>query len=210
MSGRDRRGPHPRRRAAAGRRRRCRWGRSVGPLVASKPRQLGLGQPATCRPTPYTALQLGRGHPRRRAAAIRARPWPLGVPGGEQGLQREGCVAQPAVAVVPVPHAADPLGQRGRRCGDDAAGRCVRQRLQGDREPLDRSGMGHAAWAASGPLRCRTRRCRPGRVRGSPSGAGQMAGRPRSGRRAPGQPARDREVADRAQVLAPQGARVVR
>ena len=54
-----------------------------------------------------------------------------------QRVQRERRVAQPAVAVVPVAHAADRLGQRGGRRGDDAAGRRVRQRLERDQAALD-------------------------------------------------------------------------
>src|ERR1700683_4766110 len=41
-------------------------------------------------------------HPRRRL---------LGVPGDQQGLQGEGRVAEPGVAVVPVPVAPDGLGE---------------------------------------------------------------------------------------------------
>ena len=64
--------------------------------------------------------------PRRRLA---------GVAGAQQRLQGDRGVAQPAVPVVPVPHPADVLGQRGRRGRDDAAGRSVGERLQRDQRP---------------------------------------------------------------------------
>ena len=46
----------------------------------------------------------------------------LSVPGQKQGIQREGRVAQPAVTVVAVAHAARVFGQRGCRGRDDATG----------------------------------------------------------------------------------------
>ncbi len=56
----------------------------------------------------------------------------LGVAGRDQGEQRHRRVAQPAIAIVPVAAAAELLGQRGGRRGDDPAGRRIGQRLQGD------------------------------------------------------------------------------
>ena len=47
-----------------------------------------------------------------------------------QRAQGEGAIAQPAVTVVPVPGAAEGLGERGRGRRDDAAARLVRQPLQ--------------------------------------------------------------------------------
>ena len=61
----------------------------------------------------------------------------VGVAGVEQREQRERGVAQPAVAVVPVAHAAELLGQRGRRRGDDPAGRRVGERLERDQRADD-------------------------------------------------------------------------
>ena len=55
-----------------------------------------------------------------------------GVTGVHQRQQREGGVAQPAEAVVPVPGAAELFRQRRRRCRNDAAGRGIGQRLQRD------------------------------------------------------------------------------
>ena len=47
-----------------------------------------------------------------------------------QRLERQAGVADPGVAVVPVALAADRLGQRGGRRGDDRAGRAVREALE--------------------------------------------------------------------------------
>jgi hypothetical protein len=54
-----------------------------------------------------------------------------------QGQQREGRVPQPAVAIIPVPHAAYTLRKRGRGSGDDPARRRVGQSLQGDEGSFD-------------------------------------------------------------------------
>ena len=50
---------------------------------------------------------------------------------------RERRVAEPAVAVVPVARPADVLGQAGRGCRDDGAGREVREQLERDRRAVD-------------------------------------------------------------------------
>ena len=55
-----------------------------------------------------------------------------------QRLQREGRVADPGVAVVPVALAARRLGQRGGERGDRRAGRHVREALDRERRALDR------------------------------------------------------------------------
>ena len=55
-----------------------------------------------------------------------------------QRLQREGRVAHPRVAVVPVALAARRLGERGREGGDRRAGRHVGQALDRERRALDR------------------------------------------------------------------------
>ncbi len=92
-------------------------------------------------------------------------------------LDREARVADPGVAVVPVALAADGLGQRGRGCGDDRAGRAVGEALEHARaEPDELPG--------AGPRRCRARPPRSARPRRCPrSGRGP---RPRaSARRAP-------------------------
>ena len=55
-----------------------------------------------------------------------------------QRLEREGAVADPGVAVVPVPLAAGGLGQRSRQGGHGRAGRHVREPLDRQRGALDR------------------------------------------------------------------------
>ena len=69
-----------------------------------------------------------------------------------QGHQREGGVPQPAIAVIPVPHATEALGKRCRGRGDDAAGRRVGQSLQRDQRPFDRLGPGTDLRTAIAPL----------------------------------------------------------
>ena len=84
-------------------------------------------------------------------------------------------VAQPAVAVVPVAHAAELLGQRRRGRGHDAAGGRVGERLERDERPLHlrrqpsswtagRAGADHSL-----PPR---RRCRRAASTGSSGGGG--------------------------------------
>ena len=107
-----------------------------GPLVPGQPPQLALRDVAL------------PGHPVEDLQPVRAagdrpqQPLPPGgglldVPGLHQRLQGERRVAQPAVPVVPVARAAQLLRQRGRRGRDDAAGRRVGQRLEGEQRPQD-------------------------------------------------------------------------
>ena len=55
------------------------------------------------------------------------------IPNGEQGIQDQRRVAQPGVAVVPVPRATHLFRQRGGRRRDDCASRLVSQQLQDQR-----------------------------------------------------------------------------
>ena len=61
----------------------------------------------------------------------------LGEAEPEQCVEREGGVADPGVAVVPVPPAADLLGQARRRRGDHRARRLVGEQLQHERGAVD-------------------------------------------------------------------------
>src|SRR5205807_1073530 len=72
----------------------------------------------------------------------------------EQGFERQGCVAHPAIPVVPVPRAAESLRQRGGGRGDDPARRRERERLEGE-ERADHRLAPRAAVvrAARGPTR---------------------------------------------------------
>lgn len=56
----------------------------------------------------------------------------VGVSGSKQRLEGERGVAEPAIAVVPVPHTPDLLGQGGRGRGDHSAGVLRSHRLQCD------------------------------------------------------------------------------
>ena len=57
----------------------------------------------------------------------------LGEPEPEERIDGERCVADPGEAVVPVALAAELLGEARGRCGDERAGRLVRQELQRQR-----------------------------------------------------------------------------
>ena len=101
------------------------------PLVAGQPGQLELGQP------PLAGRAVHDLEVVRVAGDGSQQPAPPGlrlvlVAALEQGVEGEGRVAEPAVAVVPVADAAELLRQRRRRRGDDAAGRLVGQCLQDD------------------------------------------------------------------------------
>ena len=104
----------------------------------------------------------------------------LAVAGAAAGPEGEGGVAQPAVAVVPVADAAELLGQRGGRGGDDAAGRGVGQRLEGDQR------ADHRVRASRPGSRCTARPTRRHQASVSPracdgvdaGGAGLVRGMP--------------------------------
>ena len=61
----------------------------------------------------------------------------VGEPQPQQGVEAEGGVADPHVAVVPVALAADLLGQAGGRRRDDRPARLVGQQLEGQRRAVD-------------------------------------------------------------------------
>ena len=96
-------------------------------------------------------------HMRRRAGRRAQQPIVpaqgfLGVAAVHQRQQREGGIAQPAEAVIPVARAAEFFRQRGRRCGDDAAGRQIGQRLQRDQRPHHEIAAIALIGAAAAPL----------------------------------------------------------
>ena len=76
----------------------------------------------------------------------------VGEARGQQRLEGERGVAQPAVAVVPVALAAEVLGQRGGRRGDDAAGLLVGQQPQGEQRAADDVGVRHRQAGAGQPV----------------------------------------------------------
>ncbi len=73
------------------------------------------------------------------------------VAAAEQRLQRQGGVAQPAEAVVPVAHAAEVLREARRRRRDDAAGDAVAEDAQDEQRAGDGVGVGPRVVAARRP-----------------------------------------------------------
>ena len=106
-------------------------------------------------------------------------------------LEREGRVAHPRVAVVPVPLAARRLRQRRREGGHRRAGRHVGQALDREGRALDRrlaaGGRGCARPPASGASTARSRRSA---ARPRPRPPGRPRPRPTTARRTPAPPPR--------------------
>ncbi len=106
-----------------------------GALVAGQPRHLPFDQlPLAGQAVHDLNLARAPGH-----AALQPRPPRLrflDIARRHQCHQRQGRIAQPAIAVVPVAFAAELLRQRRRGRGDDPAGLRVGQRLQGQQGAL--------------------------------------------------------------------------
>ena len=116
-----------------------------------------------------------------------------------QRLQREGRVAHPRVAVVPVALAAGRLGQRGRERGDGRAGRHVGQALDRQRRALDRVApavVGDACRAQPVAARSASSRRSAAPPRRRSGGRGELLG-PRAARRTPCRPPRARAARGR-------------
>src|SRR6266516_3658830 len=69
-----------------------------------------------------------------------------------QRVEREARIAQPAIAVIPVPLAADPFRQRGGRRRHDRAGRRIGQQLQRQRAAPDHVPVRSIVAAIGDPL----------------------------------------------------------
>ncbi len=158
-------------------------------FVPGEPGQLELREPPLSRDAVHD-LQILRRAGDRAEEPVAPVAGLLHVSSAYQSEEREGRVAQPAVAVVPVPDAADPLGQRRRRSGDDSSGRRVRERLQREQRAMDGVVPATLVRAACSPfLPEGERRSRappparsaraPARWRGT-SGGRTARGRPRS------------------------------
>ena len=106
------------------------------PLVARQPVELALVQAALPR-EPVHDLDVGGVAGDGAQEPLAPRLGLLARAGLQHREERQRGVAQPAEAVVPVALAADPLGQRRGRRGDDPAGRRVRHRLQHDQRLVD-------------------------------------------------------------------------
>ncbi len=108
-----------------------------GAFVAGQPVGLPFQQPALAADPVHDAHVLGIA----RGGAVQ----PVGpgarllqMAGVDEGQERQGRVADPAVAVVPVARAAELLGERGGGRGDQSPGRGVGQGLQRQQRALDR------------------------------------------------------------------------
>ncbi len=120
-------------------------------LVSRQPWHLPFGQPPLAG-KPVHDLHLLRAA-RHRAQQPVAPGLRLVVEAGvHQREQREGGVAQPAEAVVPVADAAQLLGQRRGRRRHDPAGRPVGERLERDQRAHDRVGAVSGGPAFPGPF----------------------------------------------------------
>ncbi len=105
-------------------------------LVAGEPVELDLGETALTADSVHDLEVAGRaGHGSTQPVVPRDRL--LGVAGHEEGLQGEGRIAQPRVAVVPVAHAADPFGQRRRGGGGHRTRGGIGERLERDERAHD-------------------------------------------------------------------------
>ena len=105
-------------------------------LVAREPLELVLVEAALARDAVHDLQVLGiagdgSDHPVAPPGGL------LDVAGGHQRVEAERRIPDPAEPVVPVPDAAEELGQRRGGGGHDAAGGLVGQRLQRDQRPLD-------------------------------------------------------------------------
>ena len=87
------------------------------------------------------------------------------IAGVGQGEQGEGGVAQPAIAVVPVAHAADGFRQRSGDGGDDAAGGAKGQGLEGDEGALHGVAVLALVLQARGSSAAKSFRCLRGPAR---------------------------------------------
>ena len=133
--------------------RRCRVAHAHrrGALVAGQPAHLVLVEAAHAGHAVQN-LQILRRARHRAQQPFAPTGRLLDVAGEQQGIQREGRIAQPAVAVVPIAHPARLFRQRGRGSRDDASGRFVRERLQRDEGSDHRPAPAALDRAALGPV----------------------------------------------------------
>ncbi len=102
-----------------------------GFFVARQPVRGPFRQPPLAAEAVHDLQLVGTaGHRAQQPLAPRLRLFV--ITGMHRAQQRERRIAQPAVSVIPVALAADPLGQRRCRRGDDAAGRLIGERLERD------------------------------------------------------------------------------
>ena len=123
----------------------------LGAFISRQPFELQLRQPALARQAIHD-VDL-----RRIAGYCPQEPLAPGqclvaMAAHHEAVQREGGVTDPAIAIVPIPNAADLLGKRGSRRRHHAAGRCVRQRLQRQERPQHLLAVRSLVGAAARPL----------------------------------------------------------
>ena len=135
--------PRPRAGRRSGRRRRAGsagWRRCRPAPAGSRRTRAACRSPPRGRARARRRCRAGAGAPDARRCARRSRRPSAGAPRPRSSEPRSTSdarghrrVAQPAVAVVPVAHAAELLGQRGRRGGEDRARRPVAEAAQRQR-----------------------------------------------------------------------------
>ena len=118
-------------------------------FVAGQPAQLELGKTARASDVVHD-LNFACRPCARSQEPVTKRAGLLDVAPDHERIDGEARVAQPTVAVVPVAHAAQCLGERGRERGDHAAGRLVSEALEGEKRAhegiLERALVGAAAY----------------------------------------------------------------
>ena len=140
-------------------------------LVSGQPRDDQLRQPPLST-HPVHDLDLARTAGDRPNKPIAPCLRLLVVAEIHEGQQRERGIAQPAITIIPVPHAAETLGKRRCGCGDDPPGRGVGQGLQRDERAFDRFRPRPDIGTAIAPLRARTLPCASSASKGSIAGGG--------------------------------------
>src|SRR5688572_17507667 len=106
------------------------------PLIAGEPWQLELGQPPLARKAVHDLER------RRRSSYCVHQPLAPGtrffcVAARHQGVEGEGGVAKPTVAIVPIAHPPNEFWKRGGCRSDDPTSGCIRQSLEGDERADD-------------------------------------------------------------------------
>ena len=141
--------------------RRCRC--APGASRGSPPGDRRTSSVSSWRPSmPYMICSAPSGPISRQRASsqLMKRVGLLGEADAHEAVQREGRVAQPGVAVVPVARAADVLGQAAGRRRDDGAGRLVGEQLEHQRRARDDLAPAPAVGAAAHPAAPVARSCR--------------------------------------------------
>ena len=120
-------------------------------LIARQPAGLPFQQPPLAHDAVHD-LHVGRRSRHRAQQPIVPGQRFLGIARVHQRQQREGGIAQPAEAIVPVARAAELFRQRGGGRRDDAAGRRIGQRLQRDQRAHHEIAMLAFIGAAAAPF----------------------------------------------------------